>query len=87
MCFSCLLVYKIAKDPLEGKGTAENSSKIFGEKGSQHKEPEKPEAAVADNNDINIVTSLAEKALSVAGPVVPTKEDGELDQERSLSYA
>lgn len=30
----------------------------------------------------NIVTSLAEKAMSVASPVVPMKEDGEVDHER-----
>lgn len=28
------------------------------------------------------MTSLAEKALSVASPVVPMKEDGEVDHER-----
>ncbi|XP_027368954.1 uncharacterized protein LOC113874896 [Abrus precatorius] len=33
----------------------------------------------------NIVTSLAEKAMSVAGPVVPTKEDGGVDQERLVA--
>lgn len=38
---------------------------------------------MADKGQNNIVTSLAEKAMSVAGPVVPTKEDGELDEERS----
>lgn len=35
----------------------------------------------SERNETNIVTSLAEKAMSVAGPVVPTK-DGELDQGR-----
>lgn len=35
----------------------------------------------SEKNETNIVTSLAEKAMSVAGPVVPTK-DGELDQGR-----
>ena len=87
MRFSYLLVCKNAKNPLEGKGTTESLSKTFKEKGNQHKEPEKPDEAVADKHQICVVTSLAEKALSVAGPVVPTKEDGELDQERSLSYA
>ncbi|KAK6147583.1 hypothetical protein DH2020_018495 [Rehmannia glutinosa] len=33
----------------------------------------------------NIVTSLAEKAMSVASPVVPIKEDGGLDHERLVS--
>lgn len=44
-------------------------------------EPIKLEEMV-DNNNQNIVTSLAEKAMSVAAPVVPTKEDGAVDQER-----
>ena len=35
----------------------------------------------SEKNETNIVTSLAEKAMSVAGPVVPTK-DGGLDQGR-----
>lgn len=33
----------------------------------------------------NIVSSLAEKAMSVAAPVVPTKKDGELDHERLVA--
>ncbi|KAL0374620.1 UNVERIFIED_CONTAM: hypothetical protein Sradi_3377700 [Sesamum radiatum] len=33
----------------------------------------------------NIVTSLAEKAMSVASPVVPVKEDGEVDHERLVA--
>lgn len=38
---------------------------------------------IEDNkNQSNIVTSLAEKAMSVAAPVVPTKEDGAVDHER-----
>lgn len=37
-----------------------------------------------ERNQNNIVTSLAEKAMSVAAPVVPTRSDGEVDQERSV---
>ncbi|KAM0952470.1 putative alcohol O-acetyltransferase [Dioscorea sansibarensis] len=33
----------------------------------------------------NLVSSLAEKAMSVAGPVVPTNSDGEVDQERLVA--
>jgi len=47
------------------------------------KEPDQLQEEVFEKNQNNIVTSLAEKAMSVAGPVVPTKEDGEVDQERS----
>lgn len=32
----------------------------------------------------NLVSSLAEKAMSVAAPVMPTKSDGELDHERLI---
>lgn len=49
---------------------------------SHRKESEKLEEVISEKNQ-NIVTSLAEKAMSVAGPVVPTKDDGEVDQERS----
>ncbi|XP_022728820.1 uncharacterized protein LOC111284421 isoform X2 [Durio zibethinus] len=73
------------KDPLDEKGTAESSSKTFKVESHQHNEPGKPEEGVADKHQINMVNSLAEKALSVAGPVVPTKEDGELDQERLVA--
>jgi uncharacterized protein len=34
----------------------------------------------------SLVSSLAEKAMSVAGPVVPTKSDGEVDHERYMSH-
>lgn len=36
-----------------------------------------------DKTQDNIVTSLAEKAMSIASPVVPTK-DGQVDQERFI---
>ncbi|KAH9804807.1 alpha/beta-Hydrolases superfamily protein [Citrus sinensis] len=61
---------------------AEPSSKAFVEKGNHQKEPEK---LISEKNQDNIVTSLAEKAMSVASPVVPTKEDGEVDQERLVA--
>ncbi|KAG0469526.1 hypothetical protein HPP92_016226 [Vanilla planifolia] len=32
-----------------------------------------------------LVSSLAEKAMSIAGPVVPTKDDGEVDHERLVT--
>ncbi|KAK6248836.1 hypothetical protein QUC31_020401 [Theobroma cacao] len=80
---SAFLVPK--QDPLQGRETAESSSKTLKEQGNQHKESEKFDEAVADKHQNNIVTSLAEKALSVAGPVVPTKGDGELDQERLVA--
>lgn len=46
------------------------------------KKPAELEEEVSENQS-NIITSLAEKAMSVASPVVPTKEDGGVDQDRS----
>ncbi|GJZ34119.1 hypothetical protein Tco_0579555 [Tanacetum coccineum] len=37
------------------------------------------------SSDDNIVTSLAEKAMSVAAPVLPTKEGGGVDQDRLVT--
>ena len=82
MGVSCFLLFTCVKDPHNSNETAESSSKPFKEKGTQLKEPNKIEETL-DKAPNNIVTSLAEKAMSVAGPVVPTKEDGEVDQERS----
>lgn len=70
------------KDPCNSNETAESSSESLEEKGTQLKEPNTIEETSGKNPN-NIVTSLAEKAMSVAGPVVPTREDGEVDQDRS----
>ncbi|KAF7836838.1 Embryogenesis-associated protein EMB8 isoform B [Senna tora] len=64
--------------------TSESSSPSL-KKSSHKKESEKLDELVSDKNQSNIVTSLAEKAMSVAGPVVPTKDDGEVDQERLVA--
>lgn len=45
------------------------------ENGSQHKESDKLDQS-------SMVASFAEKAMSIAGPAVPTKESGEVDQDR-----
>lgn len=52
-------------------------------RGNNQKESDKLEEETSEKGQNNLVTSLAEKAMSVAGPVVPTKKDGEVDQERS----
>lgn len=48
------------------------------DKKENHQEPEEEMSKSGDN----IVTSIAEKAMLVAGPVVPTKEDGGVDEDR-----
>lgn len=60
------------------------SSFSFNQK-ENHEEPgNMVEENTSKSNDNNIVTSLAEKAMSVAAPVVPKKEDGAVDQDRYL---
>lgn len=59
-------------------------SKPFKDENSDYKGNKNVED-MSESTQNNIVTSLAEKAMSVAGPVVPTKEDGEVDQERFYS--
>ncbi|KAI5415340.1 uncharacterized protein LOC127138720 isoform X3 [Lathyrus oleraceus] len=55
-----------------------------GENENHQKKPEELKEIVSDNQS-NIITSLAEKAMSVASPVVPTKEDGGVDQDRLVT--
>ncbi|XP_073100853.1 uncharacterized protein [Elaeis guineensis] len=63
----------------------ESPSALSNEKGFPHLEHAKLEEAVREKNQDTLVTSLAEKAMSVAGPVVPTRSDGEVDQERLVA--
>lgn len=52
------------------------------EKGSLQNEPGRHDEQILSEKNHNIVTAFAEKAMSVASPVVPKKEDGEVDEER-----
>ncbi|XP_043707068.1 uncharacterized protein LOC122656556 isoform X2 [Telopea speciosissima] len=61
------------------------SSRSLNVRGGHGMEPDKLQEAISEKNHNNIVTSLAEKAMSVAGPVVPTKNDGEVDQDRLVA--
>ncbi|KAJ7979194.1 putative Alpha/beta-Hydrolases superfamily protein [Quillaja saponaria] len=72
------------QDPYRSSGMADSSSMSFKVKENHQKEPDKLEEVVSEKDQSNIVTSLAEKAMSVAGPVVP-KKDGEVDQERLVA--
>lgn len=69
---------------MKGSGTTETLSEALEEKDGYFKEPRnEEEISEKTQNNFSLVTSLAEKAMSVAAPVVPTKEDGEVDHERS----
>ncbi|CAN4084642.1 unnamed protein product [Withania somnifera] len=76
---SALLVHQ------QDSETFESSAKPFEDEKNISKEMGKLDEEAIDKNHDNIVTSLAEKAMSVAGPVVPMKEDGALDHERLVS--
>jgi hypothetical protein len=47
----------------------------------------KHEETAQEKSQNSLMSSFAEKAMSVAGPVVPTKGDGEVDHERSVNIA
>jgi len=77
---SAMLVHQ--QDSNKGNSTSGTTATSSEEKESRHEEPDKLEQEISEKSENNIVTSLAEKAMSVAGPVVPVKEDGEVDQDR-----
>ncbi|KAL5206522.1 hypothetical protein ABZP36_034731 [Zizania latifolia] len=45
----------------------------------------RPDETAQKKSQNNLVSNLAEKAMSVAAPVVPTKDDGEVDHERLVA--
>uniref|UniRef100_A0A0A8XXH5 Uncharacterized protein n=1 Tax=Arundo donax TaxID=35708 RepID=A0A0A8XXH5_ARUDO len=57
----------------------------FQQKGFLQEESAKLEETAQEKNQNNLKSSFAEKALSVAAPVVPTKGDGEVDHERLVA--
>ncbi|CAJ1940580.1 unnamed protein product [Sphenostylis stenocarpa] len=84
-CLSFTLKIALFQDSQQENVTAESPSPYLTMKNLHEKESERHQKEVSEKNQNNIVTSLAEKAMSVAGPVVPTKEDGEVDQERLVA--
>lgn len=70
------------KDSDKGKSTSGTLANSSEEKENRHEEPDKLEQEISEKSENNIVTSIAEKAMSIAGPVVPVKDDGEVDQDR-----
>ena len=68
------------KEIFIGDGSSGTTSRYSKEKDVKTETAKDKE--VVDDKQSNIVTSLAEKAMSVAAPIVPTKEGGEVDQER-----
>ncbi|KAI3995390.1 hypothetical protein MKX01_040506, partial [Papaver californicum] len=69
-------------EQFENGESAEISSNSFSEN-ETHKNENGD--AVSDSSQNNLVSSLAEKAMSVAAPVVPTTSDGAVDQDRLVA--
>uniref|UniRef100_A0A7N0RFN1 Embryogenesis-associated protein EMB8 n=1 Tax=Kalanchoe fedtschenkoi TaxID=63787 RepID=A0A7N0RFN1_KALFE len=74
----------LMQDSYKGKHKTENSMKYQEKKKYINKEPHNLVDGTPESQN-NLVTSLAEKAMSVAGPVVPMKKDGAVDQERLVA--
>lgn len=68
----------------------QNKDENYGDNDTNHKdfieiESAKHDETAQEKSQNNLMSSFAEKAMSVAGPVVPTKGDGEVDHERSVN--
>ncbi|KAI3838546.1 hypothetical protein MKW92_014480 [Papaver armeniacum] len=70
---SAFLVPQQIEEQFENGESAENSSSSFSENETQRNENGD---AISDRSQNNLVSSFAEKAMSVAAPVVPTTSDG-----------
>lgn len=68
----------------KSSGTRETLLKPLEDQDGHFKGPNNEEE-MSEKTQNNIVTSLAEKALLVASPMVPTKEDGGVDHERLVT--
>ncbi|KAJ0983767.1 hypothetical protein J5N97_002123 [Dioscorea zingiberensis] len=66
-------------------GALEFPSRVSNNRELHQEVHDKLEEEEPGKNQNNLVSSLAEKAMSVAGPVVPTNSDGEVDQERLVA--
>lgn len=73
------------KNSDEGNETSTVLSKTFGNKENYQKEPGKLEEDISEKSENGIVTSFADKAMSVAGTMVPMKANGEVDHKRYVS--
>ncbi|KAL5995768.1 hypothetical protein ACLOJK_025838 [Asimina triloba] len=82
---SALLAHHVNNDVQKYTEASEVPSTTIDVKQEAQRGAEKLEEAMQERNQNNIVASLAEKAMSVAAPVVPTKNDGGLDQERLVA--
>ncbi|XP_026431112.1 uncharacterized protein LOC113328223 [Papaver somniferum] len=76
---SAFLVPQQIEEQFENGESAEISSTSFSENRNENGD------AISDRSQNNLVSSFAEKAMSVAAPVVPTTSDGAVDQDRLVA--
>ncbi|KAI3985247.1 hypothetical protein MKX01_039492, partial [Papaver californicum] len=79
---SAFLVPQQVEEQFENGESAEISSNSFSENETRQNENGD---AISNRSQNNLVSSLAEKAMSVAAPVVPTTNDGAVDQDRLVA--
>ncbi|KAF9616109.1 hypothetical protein IFM89_028575 [Coptis chinensis] len=79
---SAFFLHQQSKDPYNRDEVADVSSRPLNE---NRNHLEEHESILDANNESQSVSSLAEKAMSVAAPVVPTKSDGGVDQDRLVA--
>ncbi|RZC89930.1 hypothetical protein C5167_028996 [Papaver somniferum] len=79
---SAFLVPQQIEEQFENGESAEISSNSFSENETHRNENWD---ATSDTSQNNLVSSFAEKAMSVAAPVVPTTSDGAVDQDRLVA--
>ncbi|KAI3912862.1 hypothetical protein MKW98_012804 [Papaver atlanticum] len=79
---SAFLVPQQIEEQFENGESAEISSNSFS--GNETHGNENGDA-ISDRSQNNLVSSFAEKAMSVAAPVVPTTSDGAVDQDRLVA--
>uniref|UniRef100_A0A1D1Y654 UPF0750 membrane protein yitE n=3 Tax=Anthurium amnicola TaxID=1678845 RepID=A0A1D1Y654_9ARAE len=82
---SALLAHHQTNKAHMSTGLSEISSNPMKVEESSLKLHDKLVEVAQDKTQNNLITTLAEKAMSVAGPVVPTKNDGEVDHERLIA--
>ncbi|MCO5563280.1 hypothetical protein L7F22_016918 [Adiantum nelumboides] len=64
------------------KSNGEGGSQVFTHAAVRNVNESDYESMNQDENKASVVSTLAEKAMSVAAPIVPTKRDGGVDHER-----
>ncbi|KAF3772054.1 hypothetical protein EJ110_NYTH58730 [Nymphaea thermarum] len=82
---TAILAHKQAQRPLQRHEIDGSASFGRSSVGDLEKEENKLEGRLHDGSKNNMVNTLAEKAISMASPMVPIKDDGGVDQDRLVA--